>query len=79
MKKFQNYLIAFILTGVLVHCTDKKPKADEPDKKDRNMIGLYIPRGLTINTEGLTPGYVLFRPANSASTARGSGEQVKKR
>ena len=68
MKKFQNYLIALILAGILVHCTDKKPIADEPEKEDRNMFGLYIPRGLTKTTEGLTPGYVLFRPANSAST-----------
>jgi hypothetical protein len=68
MKKFQSYLIVLILTGILVHCSDKKPIAEEQGKKDRNMFGLYIPRGLTKTTEGLAPGYALFRPANSAST-----------
>ncbi|MBT8181247.1 MAG: hypothetical protein KJO53_06630, partial [Eudoraea sp.] len=68
MKKIQNYLIAFILVGILAHCTDKKSTAEETNNKDRNMFGLYIPRGLTKTTEGLAPGYVLFRPANSAST-----------
>lgn len=32
------------------------------------MFGHYIPRGLTINTEGITPGYVMFAVPNSAST-----------
>jgi len=67
LKKIQNYLIAFILVGILAHCTDKKPTVEETSNKDRNMFGLYIPRGLTKTTEGLVPGYALFRPANSAS------------
>jgi hypothetical protein len=35
--------------------------------KDRNMFGHGIPRGLTINSEGLTEGYVMFAVPNSAS------------
>jgi len=35
--------------------------------KDRNMFGLGIPRGLTVTTDGLTDGYVLFTVPNSAS------------
>ncbi len=40
----------------------KKP----PVPKDRNMFGLYIPRGLKINSEGLAEGFVLFSVPNSA-------------
>ena len=35
--------------------------------KDRNMFGHGIPRGVTINSEGLTQGYVMFAVPNSAS------------
>ncbi|HKK11385.1 MAG TPA: aryl-sulfate sulfotransferase, partial [Flavobacteriaceae bacterium] len=35
--------------------------------KDRNMFGLYIPRGLTKTTDNLADGYVMFVPTNSAS------------
>ena len=38
-----------------------------PVRKDRNMFGLGIPRGLTITTDGLAEGYVLFAVPNSAS------------
>src|SRR4051812_11736371 len=34
--------------------------------KDRNMFGLYIPRGLKINSDGLAVGYILFSVPNSA-------------
>ncbi len=43
--------------------TDKKPAPG----KGRNMFGLGIPRGLTINSDGLTEGYVMFAVPNSAS------------
>ncbi len=35
--------------------------------KDRNMFGHGIPRGLTITSEGLIEGYVMFGVPNSAS------------
>jgi hypothetical protein len=38
-----------------------------PEKKERNMFGHGIPRGLTINSDGLTEGYVMFAVLNSAS------------
>ena len=41
---------------------NKKP----PAPKDRNMFGLYIPRGLKINSDGLADGYVMFAVPNSA-------------
>ena len=34
--------------------------------KDRDMFGLYIPRGLKINSEGLADGYVMFAVPNSS-------------
>ena len=37
-----------------------------PVRKDRNMFGQGIPRGLTITTDGLAEGYVLFAVPNSA-------------
>src|SRR4051794_32167223 len=40
-------------------------KAANP--KDRNMFGIGIPRGLTINSDGLASGYVMFAVPNSAS------------
>ncbi|MEO5999417.1 MAG: aryl-sulfate sulfotransferase [Chitinophagaceae bacterium] len=42
-----------------------KQKSEVP--KDRNMFGFGIPRGLTINSDGLTDGYVMFVVPNSAS------------
>ncbi len=35
--------------------------------KDRNMFGIGIPRGLTISSDGLTEGYVMYAVCNSAS------------
>ncbi|MEO5999418.1 MAG: aryl-sulfate sulfotransferase [Chitinophagaceae bacterium] len=42
-----------------------KQKSEVP--KDRNMFGYGIPRGLTINSDHLTDGYVMFAVPNSAS------------
>ncbi|HEX9827544.1 MAG TPA: aryl-sulfate sulfotransferase [Flavobacteriaceae bacterium] len=39
----------------------------QPQGQDRNMFGLYIPRGLTITSDNLADGYVMFVPTNSAS------------
>lgn len=39
----------------------------QPKGPDRNMFGLYIPRGLTKTSENLTDGYVMFTPTNSAT------------
>lgn len=43
------------------------PNAKSTAGEDRNMFGHRIPRGLTINTEGLTEGYIMFAVPNSAS------------
>jgi hypothetical protein len=47
--------------------TSKKEVSKAIAGKDRNMFGHGIPRGLTINSEGLTEGYVMFSVPNSAS------------
>ncbi len=38
-----------------------------PAENDRNMFGHRIPRGLTLTSEGLTEGYVMFVVPNAAS------------
>ncbi len=66
-----KYCLVIILTMALLpncqeHQTlDKKNTSSAPD--DRNMFGLYIPRGLTKTSEGLMPGYVMFAVTNSSS------------
>ena len=67
-------IILFLMTLSFVYSckTDnsKEQKLVEPEspKKERNMFGHYITRGLIINTDSLAPGYVMFNPSNSAST-----------
>ena len=73
MKKRHQLVCAILFMGLLFNCSNQKPKEKETSqleapKKNRNMFGLYIPRGLTKTSENLAPGYVMFRPANSAST-----------
>ena len=49
-----------------VHNINDTTKKVTPPK-DRNMFGLGIPRGLTLNSDGLADGYVMFAVPNSAS------------
>jgi hypothetical protein len=67
MKIFQPSIFTFIAFLFICNCSQQKPSEPEILKKnERNANGLYIPRGLTKTSEGLTPGYVLFSPDNSA-------------
>jgi len=66
MKKIQFFAFSFIVFSILFNCTQQKPVEPEASKKGGNMFGHYIPRGLTINNDSLTPGYVMFTPSNSA-------------
>ena len=70
MKK--TLLLLSVLAGISIgsfcqvsdstkNLANKKP----PVPKDRNMFGLYIPRGLKINGEGLADGYIMFAVPNS--------------
>jgi hypothetical protein len=65
MKKCKQ-LSVFLISSIILF-NFQTATAQEPAKKDRNMFGHYIPRGLTITSENLTEGYVMFVPTNSAS------------
>lgn len=73
MKKLKLFSIPLIVMIILFNCTETIPIAigtveqEELTKENRNMFGHYIPRGLTKTSEGLSPGYVMFHPTNSAS------------
>jgi hypothetical protein len=66
MKKYACFPALLIPFFILFCFSFQKTFAQDKTKKDRNMFGLYIPRGLTKTSENLTPGYVLFTPPNSA-------------
>ena len=68
MKKILLFASAMIFLVLLFNCGDKPTTDETAGKKDRNMFGHYIPRGLTKTTEGLSPGYIMFAVPNSAST-----------
>lgn len=76
MKKNQIFLMLLALLYIGVSCK-QAPKSAA--KKDRNMFGLGIPRGLIKSTDGLADGYVMFVVPNSASTylINRKGEVVK--
>jgi hypothetical protein len=69
MKKI-CLLYFFLIISISAFCQVRNMK-DTSNKrtassKDRNMFGLYTPRGLKINSEGLEDGYVLFAVPNSS-------------
>ncbi len=68
MDKIKLFAACILVPLLFSDCSPKKSTETGPVKKDRNMFGHHIPRGLTINTEGLSPGYVMFSVPNSAST-----------
>jgi len=65
MKKIQLILSYLCIISFFYNCSPKSAEEQESSKKDRNMFGQYIPRGLTKTSEGLTPGYVMFAVSNS--------------
>ena len=67
MKKSQHYVAYFIALFILFNLNPQEIFAQDSKKKDRNMFGHYVPRGLTKTTEGIEPGYILFSPPNSVS------------
>lgn len=67
MKRIQLYTFSLIAMFLFFNCNQEKPVEQEADNKDRNAFGHYIPRGLTINKDSLSPGYIMFSPTNSAS------------
>lgn len=68
MKALTFFLIRLTRLGILLMCTNLAvAQQGPPVKKDQNMFGHYIPRGIKINSKDLTPGYVMFGVPNSAS------------
>jgi hypothetical protein len=61
--KINPILCLFVLLVLVASCSNDKDTSKE--KKDRNMFGHRIPRGLTKTTEGLADGYVMFAVTNS--------------
>jgi hypothetical protein len=63
-----HVLMAISIVTFSQAMVDKKDSVNKnaPATKDRNMFGQGIPRGVTINSEGLAPGYVMFAVPNSA-------------
>jgi hypothetical protein len=70
MNKYTLLILLFIcLSRVSIsQATVNKDSANKkiPAAKDRNMFGLYIPRGLKINSDGLADGYIMFAVPNSS-------------
>ncbi|MGI8637023.1 MAG: hypothetical protein ACR2KZ_16635, partial [Segetibacter sp.] len=72
MKKAYLLLSLFLLCSILSLSQMNGGRNDSANKKaaipkDRNMFGFGIPRGLTISTDGIADGYVMFSLPNSAS------------
>src|SRR6266542_3944233 len=74
MKKMYLLLQLLLSISIVSFCqvkTDNKDtsnsKPPAPAPKGRNMFGQGIPRSLTITSDGLTDGYVMFAVPNSAS------------
>ena len=68
MKESHIFLKLVIALLIVSSCTVKEKENKAEKKKDRNMFGHGIPRGLTKSSEGLADGYVMFTVPNSAST-----------
>ncbi|HKK11760.1 MAG TPA: aryl-sulfate sulfotransferase, partial [Flavobacteriaceae bacterium] len=64
MKNYSKFLTLLISFFILFGFNEIIAQAQGPD---RNMFGLYIPRGLTKTSDNLADGYILFVPTNSAS------------
>lgn len=68
MKTINFFMILLISLGVLLAFSNKATAQQGPPvKKERNMFGHYIPRGLTLTSADLMSGYVMFGVPNSAS------------
>ena len=65
--------MSFLILGVclIFSCqnqpenTDQSSEDEVSAQPDRNMFGMHIPRGLTITSDRLTDGYVMFCAPNS--------------
>ncbi|WP_339815526.1 aryl-sulfate sulfotransferase [uncultured Imperialibacter sp.] len=62
---FLHLVAGMLLLSACSPETKETPLENTSEKKDQNMFGHRMPRGLTITSEGLMDGYALFPVANS--------------
>jgi len=70
MNNSNHYWTFFLGLILLFSCQQNKTESSDSTKadenpRDRNMFGLYIPRGLIHTSDDLAPGYVMFAVTNS--------------
>lgn len=70
MKKIHSLLYLLMFTSMALFAqpsVNVKDSANKksPPRKDRNMFGLYLTRGVKINNDGLADGYIMFAVPNS--------------
>ncbi len=65
MKAHSSFSMLALIAVSVLSCSTPDKEANAPDKKDRDMFGYKYARGLTITTEGITNGYVMFAVPNS--------------
>lgn len=71
MKNTLGYLSMILTFSLLLACSTEEKETsgtESEQKKDRNIAGLDLPRGLITNTAEAVQGYILFNPSNSASS-----------
>ena len=71
MKNLSYFLCLLSLIGLFGSCDQPATENTEAETAstpagDRNMFGLYIPRGLTKSSDNLSPGYAMFAKPNSS-------------
>ncbi|MGB5318674.1 aryl-sulfate sulfotransferase [Eudoraea sp.] len=64
MKKAMRYCCMIAILALTYNCVEKESEKTK-DKKDRNMFGHRIPRGLTKTSENLLDGYLMYAVPNS--------------
>lgn len=71
MKITPSFLVLTLTLTLLVACSSEPKETtgrESEKKKDRNVAGLGLPRGVITNSDEAVPGYILFNPTNSASS-----------
>jgi hypothetical protein len=67
-----TWVVVLLFSAILATGCQREPSNDpvnDPsESEERDMGGLKLKRGLTIASENLDPGYVMYNPNNSAST-----------
>ncbi|MDH3709244.1 MAG: aryl-sulfate sulfotransferase [Cyclobacteriaceae bacterium] len=74
MKNISAISLLALITSLIVSCSPQEKETSgsasmiDAEKKDRNVAGLGLPRGVITNIDDDEPGYILINPSNSSST-----------